>query len=139
VATVWAALGNKHVGAAGIFDRESEGGTFSYFKVKGLDISVETAIEKFKLVRKKQYQMKREAKGITSGPTTTTDTTDEQPTTKPALEWTEPVKPAFPGVKLPKSKTPPANSVIQDVAKTFGIDVRVSGQIEVVFRWGGRG
>ncbi len=105
VATIWTRLGNKHEGAAGILDRQSEAGVYSYFKAKGVDISVEAAIEKYKLTGKSQYQSARLLMKTGDGDT---------------------------NVSTAKIAVDPAITTI--IPKTFGVDIKVSGQIDIVFK-----
>ena len=57
VSTIWHRLGHMHPGAACILERSSHHGTFQYQKKSGVDISVEQAIEKYKLTGSKQYKV----------------------------------------------------------------------------------
>jgi len=117
VATVWHRLGDMHAGCARILKRESKNGSFSYEKVPGIDISVEAAIEKYKLVGKKQYKMLQdEKKGVN------TKVQSEATKIKADVE-------ALPS----ESKI---NDALEEViSKTLGVDVQVHGRVEIVFKW----
>lgn len=132
VATVWARLGNKHEGAAGVLERDKHGMTYLYYKKKGVDLSVEAAIEKYNLIGSAVYRKKLAAKKAakTSNAVTTPKTTSQPNTDRPALEWEEPVK---------SKVEADVEAVVSDVVRKqpFGINVNVRGIVEVVFRWGG--
>jgi hypothetical protein len=124
VAGAWARLGNKHEGAAGILDRESDHGSFRYFKAKGVDISVEAAIEKYRLVGRKQYQAKNGRKKLAEAA---------------AAEGEERGKPIGIERDVDKVKVEEtlSSAIEEAVRNTLGLKVEVSGRIDIVFRLGG--
>ena len=127
-ATVWARLGNTHEGAAGILDRYSEGGKYYYQKAAGVDVSIEAAIEKYKLVGTRQYQAKMlkkkgsKNKQLQSSKEKVAMLPEDKKIPKPAaaLSWDEPV-----------------NSAVEDIIKKNPVALRleVSGQVDIVLRF----
>jgi hypothetical protein len=121
VAGVWSRLGNKHEGAAGIFQRETVNGSYSYQKVPGLDMSVEAVIDKYKVTGRRQWAVRRDEKR------------DENKMTSPEPESTE-----SHATKVVPEKTDLISEVITEaVQKVLGIEVKVTGRVEIVFKLGG--
>lgn len=115
VATVWSRLGNTHEGAAGVIDRYKHGNAYVYKKTEGVDVSVEAAIEKYKLIGKKQWQAKSGKK-------------DESAT---IVDLGDPVD------KVAIVKNGVEEVLGETLSKVLGVKVEVSGSVEFIFRLGG--
>jgi hypothetical protein len=117
VSTIWHRLGNMHEGALDIISRTSEHGTFRYQKKRGIDISVEQAIEKYKLAGAAQHRQKKLDK----------------------LNVKIGVKTPREGESEAGRLTTSSLKAIEDIAKTInsalGVEVKVSGRVDIVFRW----
>jgi hypothetical protein len=106
VSTIWHRLGNMHEGALDIISRTSEHGTFRYQKKPGIDVSVEQAIEKYKLAGAAQHRQKKlEKLGIY-------DKEEDVPV-----------------------KTEGFFDIKDIVKSTLGVEVKVTGRVDIVFRW----
>jgi hypothetical protein len=114
VATVWSRLGDMHEGSAKIMTRESKNGRFYYMKAPGLDMSTEAAIEKYKLTGKKQWKAKN-GKKVNS---------------KKANSPIPDDRSILPG-PIPPPDDP--DIITETIQKVLG--VKVSGRIEIVFKW----
>jgi hypothetical protein len=109
VATIWARLGDAHEGAARILKREQKGLKYIYSKADGVDVSVEAAIEKFKLVGSALYRKQYATKRLNS------DT---------------------PKADTPKAEKAD-NEVFRRILETKGaaLEIKVTGRVDVVFRF----
>lgn len=142
VAGIWARLGSDHEHAADILSREQKGLTFYYQKKQGVDVSVESAIEKSKLVGKKQYRdkiAKKKAAAAAADPPPAkpeeTDDTQETVDTQDPEVTTDEETPA----EL-KDAQVTADEIVTSVQKaidTGGIAVNINiEKIELVFKFG---
>lgn len=106
ISTIWQRLGNMHPGAMDIIERDNHHGVFRYQKKRGVDMSVEQAIEKYKIAGSAQWKKKQKKKS--------------EPDTK-SLE--EDISEEL------------VEHVVEIVNKHVGLDVKVSGRIDIVFGW----
>jgi hypothetical protein len=107
VSTIWKRLGNMHTGAMDIISRENHHGTYHYQKKPGIDVSVEQAIEKYRLAGSAQWKRKqskkKQTKQVNSAPKDMSEEIVEH--------------------------------VVEVVNKHVGLEVKVNGRIDVVFSW----
>ena len=117
VAGVWARLGETHEHAAGILTRYHHGGAFVYKRSeKGVDISVEAAIDKYKAIGRVQHRAKVEKKKEATFNAGAAKPEEVELTAEPENGLT--------------------SAIEQALRQSLGIDVNVSGRIEFVFKLG---
>lgn len=105
ISTIWQRLGNMHPGAMDIVTRDNHHGTFHYQKRPGVELSVEQAIEKYRLAGSAQYKKKNHKDKPSQIPKHLEEELEE---------------------KL-------VEHVVEVINKHIGLEVK--GRIDIVFRW----
>lgn len=114
ISTIWQRLGNMHDGAMDIITRNSKNMTYYYQKKPGVDMSAEAAIEKYKLAGTSKYRRK----------------VADDIVAKNTVKYSK--------VEKPKPLTQKTEDLLQDllgVSKALGIEIKVSGRVDIVFRF----
>ena len=138
--TIWKRLGDTHPGSAKILDRtkgeRSDGGAgtkpYKFFFREDVDLTVEQIIDIYKKTERAQRKIEQDAKK----PTQEEIIEEHRKRAKEIVAKKERAEDGAERVVFPDPAPGLKEDIERAIRQNFGINVRVSGRIEIVFKLG---